>query len=104
MIIQITRKTWRIAGIILAIAAAGILYLFPQLLDPVFSKKEDASSEEVLMEAVEPVRAVDTEESEVSVSDVCAVHVSGAAAIRIRSGICRKEAGSAMRSKPPEER
>ena len=78
MIIQITRKTWRIAGIILAIAAAGILYLFPQLLDPVFSKKEDASSEEVLMEAAEPVRAADAEESEVSVSDVCAVHVSGA--------------------------
>ncbi|MBR2263199.1 MAG: helix-hairpin-helix domain-containing protein [Firmicutes bacterium] len=78
MIIQITRKTWRVIGIILVIAIAGILYLFPQLLDPVFSKKNDTSSEEVLMETSESVRAVEAEESAPSEPAACAVHVSGA--------------------------
>ncbi|MCR5005519.1 MAG: helix-hairpin-helix domain-containing protein [Clostridiales bacterium] len=78
MIIQITRKTWRILGIVLAIAAAGILYAFPQLLEPVFSKTKDPVAEEVLTEDVETVCSSDKEITASSEPAVYAVHVSGA--------------------------
>ena len=80
MIIQITRRTWRVAGIILAIALAGLIYLYPQVLDPIFSKKEaaedPADSEE---EGSEPLKSVPEEVSvEEEESTLYAVHVSGA--------------------------
>ncbi len=79
MIIQITRRTWRVAGIILAIALAGLIYLYPQVLDPIFSKKEaaedPAESEE---EVSEPLKSVPEEVSVEEESTLYAVHVSGA--------------------------
>ncbi len=80
MIIQITRKTWRVAAIILAIALAGLIYLHPQVLDPVFSKKETAEDQAESEEEVsEPLKSVPEEVSvEEEESTLYAVHVSGA--------------------------
>ena len=81
MIIQITRKTWRILGIILAIAVAGIIYMFPKILDPIFSRGEETQEETVNEEVSDIVKGVHestAEASESSEADVCAVHVSGA--------------------------
>lgn len=80
MIIQITRKTWRVAGIITAVALAGLIYLHPQVLDPIFSKKEavedPVAPEE---ETSEPLERIHEETSvEEEESTLYAVHVSGA--------------------------
>ena len=78
MIVQITRKTWRIVGIILLISAAGLIYMFPQILDPIFSREEEEDTAEKAI--TDPVM---DEETEVETSEpveaiLCAVHVSGA--------------------------
>ena len=78
MIVQITRKTWRIVGIILLISAAGLIYMFPQILDPIFSREEEEDTAEKAI--TDPVMDEETEveTSELVEAILCAVHVSGA--------------------------